>query len=470
MTAQRIRLAAPDAGVLREGFERIREELHVPEVFPPGALDEAEGAAAAPRPPATDATDVPFFTIDPPGSRDLDQAMHLERRTPAGYRVRYAIADLAAFVTPGGALDTAVWARGVTYYMPDGSTPLHPPVLSEGAASLLPGEPRPAVLWTLDLDAGGALERTDVRRALVRSRLRLDYARAQVPTSHTDDDPLRLLAEVGALREAAEVARGGVNLRLPEQEVLCAPDGSYDVAYRAPLPVEGFNAQISLLTGIAAARLMLDAGIGLLRTVPPPDPPALERLRRAAAALGVAWPPDTPYPEFIRGVDPATPAGAALLREATSVMRGAAYVAFDGDPPEHARHSALATDYAHVTAPLRRLADRYALECSLAACAGEAPPDWVRSRLADLPKAMADADRRANGVERAAIDLVEAARLAGRVGETFAATVIDDGVIQLKDPAVRARCDGDPPVGHDISARLVEADPATRSVRFDVAA
>jgi exoribonuclease R len=150
-------------------------------------------------------------------------------------------------------------------------------------------------------------------------------------------------------------------------------------------------------------------------------------------------------------------------------MRGAAYAAFDGTPPEHARHGALAMEYAHVTAPLRRLADRYALECSLAACAGEPPPEWVRTRLPDLPKAMAEADRRANALERAAIDLVEAARLAGRVGETFAATVIDDGLIQLEDPAVRARCDGDPPVGRDITARLVEADITTRTVRFEAA-
>jgi exoribonuclease R len=459
VTARRIRLVPPDAEALRAGFDAIRRELEVPEAFPADALAQAEGAASAPRPPATDATDVPFFTIDPPGSRDLDQAMHIERRSPAGYRVRYAIADLGAFVTPGGALDAAVWSRGVTYYAPDRSTPLHPPVLSEGAASLLPGEPRPAILWTLDLDAAGMLDRTDVRRALVRSRARLDYANADVP----------LLAEVGALREAAERERGGVSLRLPEQEVVCSPDGSFDVAYRAPLPVEGFNAQISLLTGMAAARLMLDAGVGILRTVPEPDPRALERLRRSAAALGIPWPEGTPYPEFIRSLDPATPAGAALLRDATSVMRGAAYAAFDGTPPEHARHGALAMEYAHVTAPLRRLADRYALECSLAACAGEPPPEWVRARLADLPKAMAEADRRANALERAAIDLVEAARLAGRVGETFAATVIDDGLIQLKDPAVRARCDGDPPVGRDIAARLVEADVTTRTVRFEAA-
>ena len=93
--------------------------------------------------PAYDVTELPFLTIDPPGSMDLDQAMHLERRG-AGFRVRYAIADVAAFVRPGGAIDAEAHRRVETLYSPDTRTPLHPPVLSEGAASLLPGQVRPA--------------------------------------------------------------------------------------------------------------------------------------------------------------------------------------------------------------------------------------------------------------------------------------------------------------------------------------
>src|SRR3712207_9186255 len=101
-------------------------------------------------------------------------------------------------------------------------------------------------------------------------------------------------------------------------------------------------------------------------------------------------------------------------------MRGAAYAAFDGEPPEHRRHAALAAEYAHVTAPLRRLADRYALECCLDA------PQWARERLEELPKAMREADRRANAIERAAVALVEAVLLEPRARETFGAAVVDD--------------------------------------------
>ena len=152
----------------------------MPGEFPPEALAEAEAAAAraAGGGLTTDRREIELFTIDPPGSMDLDQAVALERRG-TGYRVHYAIADVAAFVTPGGALDAEAHRRALTRYLPDGNAPLHPRVLSEGAASLLPGGDRPATLWTIDLDADGLRTAVDLRRALVRSRERFDYATVQ---------------------------------------------------------------------------------------------------------------------------------------------------------------------------------------------------------------------------------------------------------------------------------------------------
>src|SRR5438034_8293676 len=170
MPARRIRVAPATA--LREGFEAIRREVGVPDGFPPDVRAEAEAAAA--RPPQGEHVDAPFVTIDPPGSRDLDQAMHIERMG-AGHRVRYAIADPGAFIAPGGPLDRDTHARGMTIYAPDAKAPLHPLALSEGAGSLLPGQWRPAVLWTLDLDATGEPAATEVVRAQVRSVARHTY-------------------------------------------------------------------------------------------------------------------------------------------------------------------------------------------------------------------------------------------------------------------------------------------------------
>jgi exoribonuclease R len=296
--------------------------------------------------------------------------------------------------------------------------------------------------------------------------------RAQVRSvaQHTYDDvPAGLapiLREIGERRLALERARGGVRLAVPEQEVVQDGDG-WTVRYRVPAPSEEFNAQISLACGMAAAALMLRAGLGILRTQPRPDERSLTRLRRQADALGVDWPEGTPYAEFVRGLDPSRAVDAALMHEATSVGRAAGYTPFDGAPPEEAEHFAVAAAYAHATAPLRRLQDRYVSECCLAACAGTAPPDWVRAGLAALPDAMAAGQRRANTVERGVVDLVEAVLLAGREGEVFDAVVIDDHVVQLREPAVRGKVEGDcPPAGTEARARLLRADPAGRSVVF----
>jgi exoribonuclease R len=431
---------------LAAGLAAIREELDVPGEFPADALREAEEAARAPLPEWRDRRDLELFTIDPPGSMDLDQAMALSRLGD-GYRIDYAIADVAAFVRPGGALDEEAHRRVVTRYLPDGNAPLHPHVLSEGAASLLPGADRPAVVWSFEL--ADSWELLGVEHALVRSRERFAYA-----TAPLDDDRLRLLVDIGALLQERERERGAINLPIPEQEIVVR-DGSYALAYRGPLPIEEANAQISLLTGMAAASLMLERGAGLLRTLPAAAPEQLVRLRRVADALGIEW--REPVGDLIRAVDPRRPHDAAFLEEAASLLRGAGYVSFEGAPPADAMHAAVAAPYAHVTAPLRRLADRYAT----ALCLGDPV-----SGLDELPAEMARGGREAGAVERACVDLVEALVLAPRVGERFPATVIDDHEIQLADPAVRARCDGDVEPGVELTVRLVEADPARRHVRF----
>jgi len=459
MPARRIRVAP--AAAMQEGFEAIRREAGVPAEFAPDVLAEAQRAATAAA-PTGERIDVPFVTIDPPESRDLDQAVHIER-SGGGHRVRYAIADVGAFVAPGAPVDREAQGRGVTVYAPDRKAPLHPPVLSEGAASLLPGEWRPAVVWTLDLDTTGELTAASVDRATVRSAAQHTYA--DVPP---DVEPL--LREVGERRMEIERRRGAVRLNVPEQEVVRDGDG-WTVSYRMPLDTEEWNAQISLLTGMAAAQLMLGAGVGILRTQPHADERALQRLRRQAFALRVPWPGDMSYPDFLRSLDPSLAAHAALMHEATGVGQGAGYTAFDGEAPAEPAHFAIAAPYAHATAPLRRLQDRYVSECCLAAQAGTEPPGWVRAALPALPAAMQAGDRRARSVERGVVDLVEAVLLSGREGERFDAVVIDDGVVQLRDMAVRGALEGDarPEPGAEVCVRLVAADTAARKVVFAVA-
>jgi len=489
MPATRIRLKTGADTTLAQGIAAIQHEMKLPAAFPPEVEAAAAHAASQPRLPELDRTDVPLVTIDPPGSMDLDQAMHLERRDD-GYRVYYAIADVAAFVAPGDAVDAEAHRRGETLYGADSRIPLHPAMLSEGAASLLPDQLRPALLWMIDLDAVGEIAAIDVRRAKVRSRARLDYAGVQQQLDAGTADPLwSLLREVGELRQRREQARGGISLALPEQEISVA-DGRWQLEYRANRPVEDWNAQISLLTGMAAAQLMVKGKVGLLRTLPAPEPAAIARLRLTAQALGIPWAAAQGYPDFIRSLDPARDTHVAMLTACTTVLRGAGYVAFDGSLPMQPVQSALAAEYAHATAPLRRLVDRYVGEVCVALCANQPVPDWARAALPGLPELMAEADRRAKHYERQVIDLVEAVLLAPRVGDAFQGAIVEadgaeherrnghgnaaaahGGVVMLRDPAIEARVTSAAPLplGQEATVRLTEADPLRRVVRFELA-
>jgi exoribonuclease R len=462
----------PEAAAEEPDFAAIRTEFGVPEEFPADVLAEAEQRARTPELPELDATDVPLVTLDPPGSRDLDQAVHLAARDGGGYLVSYAIADVGSFVRLGGALDAEARRRGQTLYSPDRRTPLHPPVLSEGAASLLPDQLRPAVLWSMELDADGEPVGVRLRRARVRSRDQLDYPSVQAQAdAGTLPEPLALLPEIGRLLLQRAADRGAIELGTPEQGVVPAEGGGWTLALRGDLAVEAWNAQISLLTGRCAAALMLDGGVGLLRTLPPARPEDVARLRLLAPALGVDWPDGAHPGAVISGLDATRPGHAAFLEESATLLRGAGYTPFDGAPPEQPLHSGVAAPYAHVTAPLRRLVDRFGTEVCLALSAGREPDDGLRAALPELPGLMTASDRRTRDVERAAIDAVEAWLLHGREGEVFSAVVVDaedgKGTVALDALAVRGRCAGAGLTpGTRVQVRLEEADVGGRAIRF----
>ena len=445
-----------DSGVaasIESAFRQLRTELAIREGFPPGVLEEAERVAKERIPGASashaDRTAIEFVTIDPPGSRDLDQAVQLERERD-GYRVRYAIADVGFWVDRGSPIEREAWLRGVTFYAPDHREALYPPVLSAGVASLLPNQACPAVMFDFLLDASGELSSWKVERSLVRSRAQLTYTQLleHCAGSVTESEPwaetLTLLGEIGPKRLALEARRGGVSLPIRDQHVQrsAAQELGYELVYERPTEAESWNAQISLLTGHAAATLMLEAGIGLLRTMPPFMERDLEKLRRIAKTLGFSWPGDLSYPAFMHAVDLANPHVEVLVRQARRVMRGADYIAFSGEPPEQPLHGALAMPYAHATAPLRRLADRYVLDLLVTLSSPGRPSDAEISTLLQLPAVMDEADRKTSAMERRGIDIAEARVLSSRIGDVVEAVVVDlrgrEAEVQVEDPPVRA--------------------------------
>lgn len=485
MTLGAVRSTA--GGELAEAFAALRAEL-APEPFPAEAAAtdyfsaaveaEAQRAVAAAELPTPSLLEIAFITIDPIGSTDLDQALHLER-AGEGYLARYAIADVPAFVTPGGAIDTEARRRGQTLYAPDGRIPLHPTLISEGAASLLEGQERGAFVWTFELDPAAEVTGLTLERARIRSRRQASYEEVQAELDAADaggpaegaDEVLLLLREIGIKRIALERARGGASLNRPSQQI-DEVDGHYVLTRRNTLPVEDWNAQLSLMTGMAAAELMLRGGVGILRTMPAPDAETIERFRRQTEALGRPWVEAMPYGEYLRSLQPDDPAQPAIIQAAAALFRGAGYTVIDGVPDAPPVQAAMGAPYAHVTAPLRRLVDRFALLICEALAAGTPVADWVLEALPSLPGAMAASGQLASRLENGAISAIEAAVLSERVGESFEATVIsakaERGTIQLSEPAVTAECEGALVPGERITVTLLTAEIATGTVLFRV--
>lgn len=458
----RVRGAAVEA--MTAGLDRIRDDAGIPGEFSAAVLEAA--TAAADRPVGSDHVDRTgrrFVTLDPESSVDLDQAFDIEL---AGDDVilHYAIADVGWFVRPGDPLDQEAFERAVTVYLPDRRATLYPPLLSEGAASLLPDVDRPAVIFTVRVAEDGMTVLDGVERALVRNHAKLAY-----DAVGPDDLPAGF-DELHRRIQHAEVVRGAPRVEFPEQEIDRLDDGRFALNFRPRLVSEEQNAALSLATNLAVATALHEAGTGLFRVMPDVDERRYRRLRHSARAFGLEWPTDMTLDAFERSLPRDDPRTSAFLIAVRRAAGGANYEPFD--PTELPWHSAVAATYAQATAPLRRLQDRYVIEAALAVAAGAPVPGEVESAFDELPRAMSQGEQRANRAEREALDLAEAAVLTGREGEIFEAVVVDEsdrGVeIQIPDPAVLVRIGArkvDP--GDDVRVRLVSVDIDARRVEFE---
>ncbi|ESY96848.1 RNB domain-containing ribonuclease [Mesorhizobium sp. LNHC209A00] len=449
--------------VLATGLTKIRAEFHVPDGFPADVLAAAEAAAKRVPNQHADRTDILFVTLDPAASTDLDQAFSIEA-SGGDLLLHYAIADVAWFVEDGDAIDREAWTRGETLYLPDGKAGLYPPVIAEGAASLLPDGPRPAVIFTVRVAQDGATKLDGAERAIIQSRAKLAYDRVKASDVPAD------FAEMARRMATNEQRRGASRVDPPEQEVERLADGTFRLSFRPLLQSEQDNAALSLAANMAIADAMLAHHTGLFRVMSGPDAFKVQRLRNAAQALGLSWPASTSLRDYQRTLDPTDPHQAALMLEIRHASPGASYQPYqDGVVPWH---EAMAATYAHATAPLRRLGDRYVVRCALAIANGQPVPQPVTEAFARLPKAMGRADSRASQINHAAIDLAEAVMLEGREGETFKAVVtdfVDHGMrIQLADMAVVATVKASGlRQGDGLTLRLVLADPDQRSIVFE---
>ena len=478
-------------------FRTIAEEFELPEHFPEDVHAEALHATDRYADQRRDLLDVPFVTIDPAGSMDLDQAVNIQDADAAGgvgaaggagadpadgatrWRVRYAIADVAAFVDPAGALMAESLQRGQTMYLPDEPTRLHPAELSEGSASLLPDQTRPAVVWDILLRADGEVAECTVYRALIRSVKRFDYTEVEADMKRGTLHPaIAQLPDVGRARQSSDLRRKAINLRLPSISVerTESDDGTerYVLDIDERLEMNDFNSELSLLAGMCAGEMMVRAGVGILRTLPPAGDKEIAAFDNGARALGFDR-SGRSIGELLADIDASTPRGMALMRDAQTLLRGAGYQHFglvggDADA-EPSIHAGIGGHYAHVTAPLRRLVDRFATEVCLAIANSQPIPEWVTANVDQVLSTMKSSGQTASAVDRACLNLTEAVVLQPWVGQNFNATVLhsdgaDKAKILVEQPPILTTCVGGPDEASTIKVTLIEAEPAARKVRF----
>lgn len=496
-------------------FRAIAEEFQLPERFPEDVHAEALQATDQHADQRRDLRDIPFVTIDPAGSMDLDQAVNIQDAPDvagagaggARWRVLYAIADVAAFVDPAGPLMAESLQRGQTMYLPDEPTRLHPVELSEGSASLLPDQTRPAVVWDILLRADGEVADFTVYRALIRSVKRFDYTEVEADM-HGDmlHPAIAQLPEVGRARQRSDLRRKAINLRLPSISVGRTQDDNgterYVLGIDERQEMNDFNSELSLLAGMCAGEMMVRAGVGILRTLPPAGDKEIAAFDHSAHALGFDR-SGRPIGELLADIDASTPRGMALMRDAQSLLRGAGYQQFglvggsaeagESEPAgaggadseklagaagagEDAGaapsiHAGIGGYYAHVTAPLRRLVDRFATEICLAIASKQPIPEWVTANVDQVLGTMKSSSQTASAVDRACLKLTEAVVLQPWVGQNFNATVLNsDGggkaKILVEEPPILTTCMGDPDEASTVKVTLIEAEPAARKVRF----
>lgn len=375
--------SVPDRDRIPAPLRAILDGEHLDPRFPDEVEAEAAALVASPGlddPTLEDAEAIPFVTVDGAGTRDLDQALHLER-DGAGYRVRYAIADAAYYVRPGTALFAEALRRGTSYYLPGLSVPMLPRALSEGAVSLNAGVARRALVFDTRLDPDGHILGTETRRARIRSRAKLSFTEVQALLDDPAGSPLAgrdfaaslaLLPVIGNLRQVEAASRQVI--RFHREEIQVGLDGAAFTAHvRIRHPVERHNEQLSLLCNAEGGRLLSaaneddrsPAAQAIYRVHPAPSAERLAELEAQLAELVTlhgldpatwAWRRDQALSVWVDAL-PGLATDARLTRIARAVERQAVMVnvrsVYSAEPGEH--FGVGAEPYARFSAPMREI-------------------------------------------------------------------------------------------------------------------
>src|SRR5947199_562039 len=214
--------SAPGVDVLS-----IIRKYHLPTEFPSDVLEQAERI-----PESVDAQQIArredlrnqfIVTIDPDDARDFDDAIHVEKLANGGWQLGVHIADVAAYVEPGSALDREARRRGNSVYLPDRVMPMLPERLSNGVCSLNPGVDRLTHSVFINFDKNGVAKRARFAKSVIRSAQRLTYKQAYtiLKSSARDQlsEQLHVAWRLASLLRRKRFEHGSLDLDFPEVKV-----------------------------------------------------------------------------------------------------------------------------------------------------------------------------------------------------------------------------------------------------------
>jgi ribonuclease R len=406
----------------------------VPHVFPEAVL-----AAAAEAKPATlkgreDWRDLPLVTIDPADAKDHDDAVHAAQDdapgNPDGFILSIAIADVAAYVTPGSALDDEALTRGNSVYFPDRVVPMLPERISNDLCSLVPDKDRPAIAVRVVIGADGRKRSHTFHRIMMRSHAKLAYEQAQAAIDGRGDvltEPLLatvikpLFAAYAALKRARD-AREPLDLELPERKLVLDPDNRVkDVIVRERLDAHRLIEEMMILANVCAAETLIAAKSPLLfRVHDEPSLAKMEGLRAFLKTLEIDLPKaGSLRPSMFNRTlsQVAATEHAPLVND--MVLRSQAQAEY---APDNLGHFGLnLRNYAHFTSPIRRYADLIVHRALIKALklGKDGLPDVTLERLRTVGQLVSGTERRAMLAERDTYDRLVAAHLKDRVGSKF---------------------------------------------------
>jgi ribonuclease R len=515
------RLGAPSARVV-ERIGSVKSERavslialaahHIPHVFSPEAMKEAEAARPVRlAPPREDWRPLPLVTIDPPDAKDHDDAVHAapdpDPANAGGFIVTVAIADVAAYARPGSALDREALERGNSVYFPDRVVPMLPERISNDLCSLRPLEDRPALAVRMILGAEGRKRSHAFHRIMMRSAARLAYEQVQAAIDGRPDEtaaPLldSVLRPLYAAHRAIKIERerrDPLDLDLPERKLVLDKQGRLaNVRWPERLEAHRMIEEFMILANVAAAETLEAAHSPLLYRAH--DAPSVEKLNDLVEFLGAIGVKlakgDRVRPSHFNGVLSRVRGQGveALVNEV--VLRAQAQAEYSH---ENYGHFGLnLRRYAHFTSPIRRYADLIVHRALIRALnLGEGGIGDMRpGQLAQIAEHISAAERRATAAERETVDRLVAAHLADRVGAEFGARIAGVARVGLFVKLNETGADGFVPagtlgddyfryeegtrslvgartkvayrMGDAVEARLVEAAPFAGALRFEI--